>query len=39
MNFVSGMEGVEHWGPRLEALQGLFVNKYCRVNQDMQVSR
>jgi|AntAceMinimDraft_5_1070358.scaffolds.fasta_scaffold149180_2 hypothetical protein len=37
MNFVSGMEGIARWGPRLEALQGLFVNSFCRANPDMQV--
>mmetsp|Transcript_15687 Transcript_15687/g.20354 ORF Transcript_15687/g.20354 Transcript_15687/m.20354 type:complete len:202 (+) Transcript_15687:58-663(+) len=36
MNFVSGMEGLEKWGPRLQALQGAFVNSFVRANPDMQ---
>jgi murein tripeptide amidase MpaA len=36
MNFVSGMEGLENWGPRLQALQGAFVKSYVRANPDMQ---
>jgi len=36
MNFVSGMEGLPAWGPRMEALQGAFVNSYARANPDMQ---
>jgi hypothetical protein len=36
MNFVSGMEGLEKWGPRLQALQGAFVGSYCRANPDFQ---
>jgi len=36
MNFVSGMEGLAAWGPRLEALQGAFVASYVRANPDMQ---
>lgn len=36
MNFVSGMEGLDKWGPRLQALQGAFVNSYVRANPDMQ---
>jgi hypothetical protein len=36
MNFVSGMEGLAAWGPRLEALQGAFVSSFCRANPDMQ---
>ena len=30
------MEGVPAWGPRLQALQGAFVNSYVRANPDMQ---
>ena len=33
MNFVSGMEGLEKWGPRLQALQGAFV-KSCKFNNN-----
>ena len=36
MNFVSGMEGLKGWGPRLQALQGAFVNSYVRFNPDFQ---
>ncbi|KAJ1445348.1 hypothetical protein M885DRAFT_550242 [Pelagophyceae sp. CCMP2097] len=36
LNFVSGMEGCPNWGPRLEALQGAFVNAYKRANPDFQ---
>lgn len=36
-NFISGMEGVPKWGPRLEGLQGAFTASYARANSDMQV--
>ena len=35
-NFISGMEGVSNWGPRLQALQGMFTAAYVRANSDMQ---
>lgn len=36
-NFIAGSEGVPKWGPRLEALQGAFIQAYSRANCDMQV--
>ena len=36
MNFVAGMEGIDAWGPRLQALQGAFVASYVRANPDFQ---
>ena len=36
-NFISGMEGVPNWGPRLKGLQGMFTAAYSRANGDMQV--
>lgn len=30
------MEGLKGWGPRLQALQGAFVNSYVRFNPDFQ---
>jgi murein tripeptide amidase MpaA len=38
-NFISGMEGVPNWGPRLQALQGAFTASYARANSDMQVEK
>jgi murein tripeptide amidase MpaA len=35
-NFISGAEGCPNWGPRMQALQGLFVRAYERSNPDMQ---
>jgi len=35
-NFIAGSEGIRHWGPRLEGLQGAFLGAYCRANPDMQ---
>jgi murein tripeptide amidase MpaA len=37
-NFLSGAEGTDHWGPRLEALHGAFLATYVRSNSDMQAS-
>merc|ERR1712113_1259575 len=31
-----GMEGIKAWGPRLQWLQGAFVNSYARFNPDFQ---
>jgi len=36
MNFISGMEGLPRWGPRLQALQGAFLSAYVRANPDFQ---
>jgi len=38
LNFVSGMEGVPGWGPRLMGLQGLFTASYGRADPSMQAS-
>lgn len=35
-NFLSGSEGTVNWGPRLQALHGVFLNGYVRANSDMQ---
>ena len=38
-NFISGMEGVKNWGPRLQGLQGIFTNAFARANSDMQIEK
>jgi murein tripeptide amidase MpaA len=35
-NFLSGAEHGPNWGPRLQALHGLFAAGYARTNSDMQ---
>jgi len=36
-NFLAGGEGCPNWSPRLEMLQGAFLQQYARSNSDMQV--
>ena len=36
-NFISGMEGIPKWGPRLEALQKEFSAAYKKVNDALTV--